>query len=117
MRARDFTGGVPVGGGVEVHAGGGRLVEGGVEEPKRFLLPQHALHGAVHDLHGNAALVDGAPQRLEVRIAAWELDVHAGCEGLAGGIREVVGQAMQHLEEGDAEVVGDHHSIEAPLPT
>ena len=53
-------------------------------------------------------------ERREVRVAGRQLDVHAGRERLPRGVAEVGRDAVQQVQERDAEVVGDDGPVEAP---
>ena len=53
-------------------------------------------------------------ERLAEGLDGGQLDVDAGVEGGAGGLGPRAGDAVQHAQEGDAEVVGDDGAVEAP---
>ena len=85
-----------------------------VEQPELGLLPQHPLHGPVHQLLRDGPRPDPFEQRCEVRITGRQLDVHPGGEGLGGRVAEVGGDAVQRVQERDPEVVGDDGALEPP---
>ena len=102
-------------GSVEVLHGRRRVLERGTQQAQVVLLPEHPLHRSVDQGLRDATVLDGLGQGSEVGVAGGQLHVDAGLQRLRGSLRQVAGDTVQQVEEGDAVVVGDHGAVEAPL--
>lgn len=85
-----------------------------VQQPELGLLHQHPVHRPVQQRLRHPSAGDRLEQRLAVRLDGGQFDVHARRERRAGRLPEGARHAVQGLEEGDAEVVGDDGPGEAP---
>jgi hypothetical protein len=86
----------------------------GVEQAELALLPQHAHECAVDQRGVHLAGGDRAREGFAVAVDGRQLDVDAGAEGERGRVGRSGRHAVQRLQEGDREVVGDHRAGEAP---
>ncbi len=89
----------------------------GVEHPELRLLAKHASQRPVDEGLVDGAFFDRLHERGAEGLDRGQLDVDACRERVARGIRPPSAVAVQLLEEGDREVVGDHGALEAPLVT
>ncbi len=124
----DLAGQFPVLGPVQVDAAAQRLrvrqvhaVERGrdgapvrVEQAEQRLLGEDAAHRPVDQCLRDPALGDRLDQRGAEGLDGGQFDVDARPQRGARGVGPVGGEAVQGLQEGDAEVVGDDGSLEPP---
>lgn len=85
-----------------------------VQQAEFDLLDQHAAQRPVDQRLGDVPRGDGVEQRLPEGLDGGQLHIDTGGKGQTGGIPPVLGHAVQQLQEGDAEVVGDDGALEAP---
>ena len=87
----------------------------GIEQPEVALLPQHPGRRLVHQLGQDQAVTHRADQFGTVAPDAGQLHVQAGIQGQRRGLRGRPGHPVLGLQEGDREVVRDHHPVETEL--
>ncbi len=93
---------------------GGDGVPVRVEQAEFGLLREHPAQGPVDHRFGDPPVRHRLGQGRAEGLDGGQFDVDARPERGSGGVRPVGGDAVQGLEEGDAEVVGDDGAVEAP---